>query len=236
MLLSTHGLDASYGGGVNALSGIEIHIAEGEMVCLLGANGAGKTTLVNVISGLVPVRSGDLVFQGTSIRGWRADKRVALGIALCPEGRKLFPQMTVLENMRLGAYLVRDHGRIGESAGHCFDLFPILREKRHDPAGTLSGGQQQMLAVSRALMSQPRLLILDEPSLGLSPMLVQEIYRVIAGIAAAGTTVLLVEQNASVALEHCGRGYVLETGQIVLEGTRDELRSNEKVIKAYLGG
>lgn len=236
MLFSTEDLHASYGGGVEVISEVIIHVDEGEMVCLLGANGAGKTTLIKVIAGLVPALRGRISFEGQSIEHRPPAHRVRLGISVCPEGRKLFPQMTVLENLRLGAYLVRDRKQIRKTRDYCLDLFPMLRDKQHQLAGTLSGGQQQMLAVSRALMSLPRLLILDEPSLGLSPLLVQDIYRVIAEVAASGTSVLLVEQNASVALEYCRRGYVLETGRITLEGSREQLRSDPNIVKAYLGG
>ena len=234
MLFRAEKVYASYGGDVDILQGIRFEIERGEVVSFLGANGAGKTTVVKAVSGLIPVR-GKMEFDGERIEGIPAYERVRRGISMCPEGRKLFPQLTVLENLRLGAYLTRDKGQINKSIEENFVFFPILRERQAQPAGTLSGGEQQMLALSRALMSRPKLFMLDEPSLGLAPMVTEEIYRAIASIASRGTTLLLVEQNASVALGVSDRGYVLETGKIVLEGTRDELKANSRVKAAYLG-
>jgi len=235
MLFKAVNVYASYGGDVDILKDISFQIGSGEVVSFLGANGAGKTTLVKAVSGLIPAR-GKIEFDGKRLDGIPAYERVRRGISMCPEGRKLFPQLTVLENLRLGAYLTKSKGQIRVSIEDNFTLFPILKERQTQMAGTLSGGQQQMLALSRALMSRPKLFILDEPSLGLAPMVIEEIYRAIASIASRGTTLLLVEQNASVALGISDRGYVLETGKIVLEGTRDELKANSRVKAAYLGG
>ena len=235
MLFKAVNVYASYGGDVDILKDISFQIGSGEVVSFLGANGAGKTTLVKAVSGLIPAK-GKFEFDGKRLDGIPAYERVRRGISMCPEGRKLFPQLTVLENLRLGAYLTKSKGQIRVSIEDNFTLFPILKERQAQMAGTLSGGQQQMLALSRALMSRPKLFILDEPSLGLAPMVIEEIYRAIASIASRGTTLLLVEQNASVALGISDRGYVLETGKIVLEGTRDELKANSRVKAAYLGG
>jgi branched-chain amino acid transport system ATP-binding protein len=235
MLFKAVNVYASYGGDVDILKDISFQIGSGEIVSFLGANGAGKTTLVKAVSGLIPAK-GKIEFDGKRLDGIPAYERVRRGMSMCPEGRKLFPQLTVLENLRLGAYLTKSKGQIRVSIEDNFTLFPILKERQAQMAGTLSGGQQQMLALSRALMSRPKLFILDEPSLGLAPMVIEEIYRAIASIASRGTTLLLVEQNASVALGISDRGYVLETGKIVLEGTRDELKANSRVKAAYLGG
>jgi branched-chain amino acid transport system ATP-binding protein len=236
MLFRGVDIHTSYGGGVDILKGLNVEIDKGEVVTLLGANGAGKTTLVKVISGLLAVSKGKLEFEGEAIEGTAANERVRLGISMCPEGRKLFGEMTVLENLKLGAYLVKDREQINQSIEDNFKLFPILKKRQNQIAGTLSGGEQQMLALSRALMSRPKLFILDEPTLGLAPLVVTQIYEVIAAIAHRGTTLLLVEQNASVAVEISQRGYVLETGKIVLEGSRNELKSNPRIREAYLGG
>ena len=227
---------ASYGGDVEVLKGITLEVDRSEVVCLLGANGAGKTTLVKAVSGLLPLVSGRLNFDGQRIEKKPANQRVRIGISMCPEGRKLFHQLTVIENIRLGAYLRKDKRGIIESMKDCFRLFPVLEKRQSQIAGTLSGGEQQMLALSRALMSKPKLLILDEPTLGLAPMVVEEIYTAIAEIVAKGMTLLLVEQNASKALGISQRGYVLETGKIVMSGTREELQANPRVREAYLGG
>jgi branched-chain amino acid transport system ATP-binding protein len=235
MLFKGHDIHASYGGGVEILKGISLDIESGEVVTLLGANGAGKTTLARVISGLLPLSRGKLEFDGEAIEATSANERVRRGISMCAEGRKLFGKMTVLENLRLGGYLVKHMDQIEQSIEENFRLFPILEKRQNQMAATLSGGEQQMLALSRALMSRPKLFILDEPTLGLAPMLVTQIYEVIAEIASRGTTMLLVEQNASVALEISKRGYVLETGRIVIEGSREELKENQRVREAYLG-
>ncbi len=236
MLFRGEDLYASYGGDVEVLKGITLEVDRGEVVCLLGANGAGKTTLVKAVSGLLPLARGELRFDGQRIEKKSANQRVRCGISMCPEGRKLFHQLTVLENIRLGAYLRKDKRGIVESMKDCFKLFPILEKRQTQVAGTLSGGEQQMLALSRALMSQPKLLILDEPTLGLAPMVVEEIYTAITEIVSKGMTLLLVEQNASKALGISQRGYVLETGKIVMSGSRDELQANPRVREAYLGG
>jgi branched-chain amino acid transport system ATP-binding protein len=236
MLFKGIDIHTSYGGGVDILKGLNIEIDKGEVVTLLGANGAGKTTLVKVVSGLLSVSRGKLEFEGEAIEGTSANERVRRGISMCPEGRKLFGEMTVLENLKLGAYLIKDKGQINQSIEDNFKLFPILKKRQKQIAGTLSGGEQQMLALSRALMSHPKLFILDEPTLGLAPIVVTQIYEVIAEIARRGTTLLLVEQNASVAVEISQRGYVLETGKIVLEGSRNELKANPRIRDAYLGG
>jgi branched-chain amino acid transport system ATP-binding protein len=236
MLFRTSDIYVSYGGDVNILKGISFGIKEGEVVTFLGANGAGKTTLVKAVSGLIPIVRGEMEFGGHRIEGTSANERVRRGISMCPEGRKLFPQLTVWENLRLGGYLTKSKEEIARNIEDNFRLFPILKERQKQMAGTLSGGQQQMLALSRALMSKPKLFILDEPSLGLAPKVIEEIYRAISAIASKGTTLLLVEQNASVALGISHRGYVLETGKIVLEGSREELRNNPRVKAAYLGG
>ncbi len=236
MLFNAVSVYVSYGGGVEVLQDIGFHVASGEVVSFLGANGAGKTTLVKAVSGLIPILKGKIEFGGERIESLPANERVRLGISMCPEGRKLFPQLTVWENLRLGAYLTKNREQIKQSIEENFVRFPILQQRQNQLAGTLSGGEQQMLALSRALMSRPQLLILDEPSLGLAPLVIEEIYRAISAIASRGTTLLLVEQNASIALGISDRGYVLETGMIVLEGTKDELRANPRVKAAYLGG
>lgn len=235
MLFRAIDVYACYSGGVEILKSIYLEIGKGEVVSLLGANGAGKTTLVKVISGLIPVSKGRMEFDGERIEDRSAYERVRRGISMCPEGRKLFSQLTVLENLRLGGYLIKNKNQISRSIEDNFSLFPVLKNRQNQMAGTLSGGEQQMLALSRALMSRPKLFILDEPTLGLAPMLVEEIYGAIAAIASRGTTLLLVEQNASMALGISNRGYVLETGKIVLDGTSDELKRNPRVKAAYLG-
>lgn len=236
MLFKGVDIHTSYGGGVDILKGLNIEIDKGEVVTLLGANGAGKTTLVKVVAGLLSVSRGKLEFEGEAIESTSANERVRRGISMCPEGRKLFGEMTVLENLKLGAYLIKDKEQINQSIEDNFKLFPILKKRQKQFAGTLSGGEQQMLALSRALMSRPKLFILDEPTLGLAPIVVTQIYEVIAEIARRGTTLLLVEQNASIAVEISQRGYVLETGKIVLEGSRNELKANPRIRDAYLGG
>jgi branched-chain amino acid transport system ATP-binding protein len=222
-------------GKVHALKGVSLDVEEGEIVTLIGNNGAGKSTLLKTVSGLLRPTSGSLEFLGERIDGLPSDVIVSRGISQAPEGRRLFPRSSVLENLEMGAYTRSDAEGVREDIERHMDRFPILRERKDQMAGTLSGGEQQMLTIARALMSQPRLLMLDEPSLGLMPMLVKEIFDIIQEIHAQGTTILLIEQNARKALGVAGRGYVLETGEIVLEGTAEELRSNDQVRKAYLG-
>ena len=225
-----------YYGNIQALKGISFHIDEGEIVTLIGANGAGKSTLLKTISGLLRPKQGQIIYQGKPIGGKAAQVIVKQGISHVPEGRRVFANMTVEENLQLGAYLRRDRVGIKEDMDKVFDLFPRLNERIKQQAGTLSGGEQQMLAMGRALMAKPKLLLLDEPSMGLAPLLVKTIFRIIEEINAAGTTILLVEQNANLALSIANRAYVVETGKIVLAGTPDELTSSEKVKMAYLGG
>jgi len=226
----------TYYGAIHALKGIDLRVDAGEIVTLIGANGAGKSTTLRTISGLLKVQQGQISFFGESITQLPAHQIVARGLAHCPEGRRIFPDMSVLENLELGAYLRRDTERIAADLERGMTLFPILKERSRQKAGTLSGGEQQMLAIARALMSRPRLLMLDEPSLGLAPALVQQIFRTIEEINAEGTPILLVEQNAHLALQVAHRGYVLETGCIVLEGTGASLLGNDDVRRAYLGG
>jgi branched-chain amino acid transport system ATP-binding protein len=205
------------------------------MVCLIGANGAGKSTTLMTISGIERPVEGTITFEGEEITETLPAKRVALGISQVPEGRLIFPDMSVLENLELGAYLRRGTAGLREDIDQVFDLFPVLGERRRQQGGTLSGGEQQMLAIGRALMSHPRLLLLDEPSLGLAPLIVEQIFKIIQQINAQGTTILLVEQNAHLALQLTHRGYVMETGEITIEGTSDELLNDERVRQAYLG-
>ncbi|HHY63546.1 MAG TPA: ABC transporter ATP-binding protein [Clostridiaceae bacterium] len=223
-------------GVIHALKGISFTVNEGEIVTLIGANGAGKTTTLRTISGLKKPTSGSIIFEGKDITHSTAQERVRLGISQAPEGRRVFPSMTVLENLELGAFLRKDKKGIADDLKMVYDHFPILADRKKQAAGTLSGGEQQMLAIGRALMSRPRLLLLDEPSMGLAPLLVQEIFNIIKEINKAGTTILLVEQNASMALQIADRAYVMETGSIVLSGTGEELMQSEDIKKAYLGG
>jgi len=223
-------------GGVTALRGISLEVKAGQLVALIGANGAGKSTALRAISGLVPPRSGSMVFDGRDITGVRAPRVLACGIAHCPEGRKVFPHMSVEENLMMGAYLRTSKVEIAADRDRIYADFPRLYERRRQAAGTLSGGEQQMLAIGRALMSRPRLIMFDEPSLGLAPNIVERTFAIIRRIRDAGTTVLLVEQNAFAALEMCDNAYLLESGQIVLSGRGGELIENEHVRKAYLGG
>jgi branched-chain amino acid transport system ATP-binding protein len=222
-------------GGIHALRDLSIAIREGEVVTLIGANGAGKSTTLRAISGLVPPASGRVTFDGEVITGAPAHTLVTRGISMSPEGRGVFANLTVLENLEMGAYRVRDRRQIAQDLERAFSLFPRLQERLKQRAGTLSGGEQQMLAMARALMSRPRLLLLDEPSLGLAPIVCQTIFITIDAIKAAGTTVLLVEQNASVALQHSDRGYVLETGAVILDGDAADIAADPRVRQAYLG-
>jgi len=223
----------SYYGNIHALRGISLTVEEGEIVTLIGSNGAGKTTTLRSIHGVLPPRAGKVIFAGEEIQGTPAHDMIGKGIAQSPEGRKIFPRMTVLENLEMGAYHRSDD--IREDLDRVFELFPRLKERVKQEAGTMSGGEQQMLAIGRALMSRPKLLLLDEPSMGLSPVLVERIFDIIREINAQGTTILLVEQNANVALEIATRGYVLETGSIVNSAPADKLREDPKVREAYLG-
>ena len=234
MLLEINDLTLLYG-RIEALHGISLQVDEGEIVALIGANGAGKTTTMRAISGLRPVAKGRIAFGGQDITRLRADKRVGLGIGQSPEGRGVFPGMTVLENLEVGAYTRRDKDGIASDLERVFGLFPRLAERHKQVGGTLSGGEQQMLAVGRALMTRPKLLLLDEPSMGLAPMLIQQIFEIITEINQQGTTILLVEQNAQQALSRAHRAYVLETGRIVKSGTGEALLDDPSVKDAYLG-
>jgi branched-chain amino acid transport system ATP-binding protein len=223
-------------GSIHVLKDVNLKVAAGEIIALIGANGAGKSTTLMSVSGIVPPRSGEILFQGNSVQTMSPDAICSLGIAQVPEGRHIFPYLTVMENLHMGAFLRRDRQGIKKDLDDIFDLFPILTERRHQQGGTLSGGEQQMLAISRALMARPRLLLLDEPSLGLAPIIVKQIFEIIQRINARdGTAVLLVEQNANLALKIAKRGYVMENGRITLSDSSFNLLSNEEVRKAYLG-
>ena len=225
----------TYYGNIQALRGVSLRVEEGEVVTLIGSNGAGKTTTLRTIQGLLRPRSGKILFEGGSLESLSTQAIVRLGIAQSPEGRLIFPRMTVLENLEMGAFSRRDSLGIKSDTERVLNLFPRLRERINQKGGTLSGGEQQMVAIARALMARPRLLLLDEPSMGLAPMLVTQIFSIIRDINSQGTTILLVEQNARMALTVADRGYVLQTGQVVLQGTATDLQSNEIVRKAYLG-
>jgi branched-chain amino acid transport system ATP-binding protein len=226
----------AYYGNIHALKGVSLTVEEGEIVTLIGANGAGKSTTLNTICGLVNPRSGTIRLEGEDINGLPPHEVVGRGVSQAPEGRRVFGRLTVQENLEMGAFLRDDKDGISQDTRRVFDLFPRLEERRRQLGGTLSGGEQQMLAIGRALMAHPRVLLLDEPSMGLAPLLVEDIFRVIRQLNEEGTTILLVEQNALMALSVARRGYVLETGQVVLAGTADELRENPQVQEAYLGG
>ena len=223
-----------YYGSIHAIKGVSFEVNEGEIVTLIGANGAGKSTTLNTVAGLLKPRSGAITFEGHQVAGTPASKIVPQGMALCPEGRRVFQQMTVRENLEMGGY-TRPAGEIGASLDDVFERFPRLKELHRQIAGTLSGGEQQMLAMGRALMSKPRLLMLDEPSMGLAPLLVEQIFDIIGELNRAGTTILLVEQNAQMALSIANRAYVLETGNIVKSGDAHLLMNDDDVRKAYLG-
>ena len=233
-LLVLEGVDVFYG-AIHALRQVSLTVRPGEVVTLIGANGAGKSTTLRAITGLVPAQSGRILFEGQPIGGTPPYELVARGISMSPEGRGVFANLTVLENLEMGAYLTKNKTQIAEGLERSFTLFPRLRERKKQPAGTLSGGEQQMLAMARALMSRPKLLLLDEPSLGLSPILCQTIFGTIDAIKATGTTVLLVEQNAHAALKHADRAYVLETGAVLLEGPAAQIAADPRVREAYLG-
>ena len=223
-----------YYGVIQALKGISFEVEEGDVIALIGANGAGKTTTLHTITGLIPAKSGSIVFEGEDITRVPGHKLVSMGIAHVPEGRRVFAQLTVLQNLKMGAYTRNDKQEIEETIQKVYKRFPRLEERKNQLAGTLSGGEQQMLAMGRALMSHPRLIVMDEPSMGLSPIYVNEIFDIIKEISADGTTVLLVEQNAKKALSIANKAYVLETGSIVLKGDAKELMNNDQVKKAYL--
>ena len=225
----------TYYGNIHALKGISLTVKEGEVVTLIGSNGAGKTTTLRTIQGLLRPREGTVLFEGKPLESLSTEAIVRLGISQSPEGRLIFPRMTVQENLEMGAYLRNDTLGIKSDMEKALNLFPRLRERISQKGGTLSGGEQQMLAIGRALMSRPRLLLLDEPSMGLAPMLVSQIFAIIRDINAQGTTILLVEQNARMALSVAHRGYVIQTGEVVVAGTATDLQSNETVRKAYLG-
>jgi branched-chain amino acid transport system ATP-binding protein len=225
----------TYYGTIHALKGISLDVREGEIVTLLGANGAGKTTTLRSINGLNRARQGSIRFQGRDITGTAAHEIVKRGIAQSPEGRRLFPRMTVTENLEMGAFQRKDRSEVKEDMDRVFGLFPRLQERRSQKAGTMSGGEQQMCAIGRALMARPKLLLLDEPSLGLAPIFVERIFEIVKTINEQGTSILLVEQNALMALDHASRGYVMETGKIVLADSAAALKTNEQVRKTYLG-
>jgi len=226
----------TYYGNIQALKGVTLEIKQGEIVTLIGANGAGKSTTLMSISGLVPPRSGGVEFEGQIITGMTPNDIVSLGICQVPEGRRIFPYLSVVENLDMGAFLRKDKSEISKDLDYVLELFPILAERRNQAGGTLSGGEQQMLAISRALMARPRLLLLDEPSLGLAPLVVKRIFEIIQKINAENnTTIFLVEQNANLALKVAHRGYVMENGKVTLSDTADNLLVNEEVRKAYLG-
>lgn len=234
-MLKVENLHINYG-FIEAVKGIDFIVNDGEIVALIGANGAGKTTTMHALSGLIKAKSGSIVLDGKDITKVPANKTVSLGLIQVPEGRHVFASQTVLENLTLGSYLCKDKKLIEDNLNHVFELFPRLKERQKQLAGTLSGGEQQMLAMGRALMSNPKVLLLDEPSMGLSPLLVKEIFAIIKEINDNGTTVFVVEQNAKMALEIASRAYVMETGKIVLSGTGKELLASDAVSKAYLGG
>ncbi|GAX90879.1 ABC transporter ATP-binding protein [Effusibacillus lacus] len=233
-MLKVENLQVNYG-NVNALKGVSLHIEQGEVVTLIGSNGAGKSTLLKTISGLIRPKSGSITFQGEDITRLSPDVIVARGIAHVPEGRRIFTNMTVMENLKIGAYQRRDKDQLKADYEEVFSLFPILRDRAEQMAGTLSGGEQQMLALSRALLSKPKLLLLDEPSLGLAPVMVDTVFDVIDQVRKSGITILLVEQNAHLALESSKRAYVLETGEIKLSGDSQALMEDSRIVEAYLG-
>jgi branched-chain amino acid transport system ATP-binding protein len=233
-MLTLENVNVFYG-AIHALRDVSLTVNSGEVVTLIGANGAGKSTTLRAITGLLTPRSGRIVFEGLDVAGMPAHRLVARGISMSPEGRGVFANLTVLENLEMGAYLTTDRSIVKRDLERAFALFPRLKERMKQRAGTLSGGEQQMLAIGRALMSRPKLLLLDEPSLGLAPIVCQTIFNTIDEIKAAGTTVLLVEQNASAALKHADRGYVLETGEVILQGSAASIACDSRVREAYLG-
>jgi branched-chain amino acid transport system ATP-binding protein len=233
-LLELKALQVAYG-GIQAVKGIDLMVAEGELVCLIGANGAGKTTTLKGITGLQPIKSGKIHYAGEDITSKPAFQLVRKGLSMVPEGRGVFGALTIEENLAMGAYVRDDHAAIRQDVERVFELFPRLKERRKQTAGTLSGGEQQMLAMGRAMMSRPKLLLLDEPSMGLAPLMVQKVFETVLAISREGVTILLIEQNAKLALEVSGRGYVMESGEITLQGEAKQLLSDPKVRAAYLG-
>lgn len=233
-MLEIKDLHVSYG-GIQALRGVSLNVPDGKIVTLIGANGAGKSTLMRTISGLVKAQSGSILWNGQELLGKPIDQIVASGIAMSPEGRRVFADLTVLENLKIGAYLRKDKAETEKDLEWVYSLFPRLKERSWQSAGTLSGGEQQMLAVARALMSRPKLMMMDEPSLGLAPLIVRDIFQIIREINKQGVTILLIEQNANMALHTADKGYVLETGEIILEGPGRELLENPVIREAYLG-
>jgi branched-chain amino acid transport system ATP-binding protein len=234
VILKVSGLEVSYG-GIHAVKGIDFHIDKGELVTLIGANGAGKTTTLKAITGLLPFKAGDVSYRGESIRGRQTFKLLRSGLAMVPEGRGVFSRMTITENLLMGAYIRDDAAGIQADIDKMFGIFPRLKERANQLAGTMSGGEQQMLAMARALMSQPELLLLDEPSMGLSPIMVDKIFEVVRDISAQGVTILLVEQNARLALQAADRGYVMESGLVTMTGVANDMLNDPKVRAAYLG-
>jgi branched-chain amino acid transport system ATP-binding protein len=233
-MLKVRDLVVAYG-GIEALKGISLDVPDGKIVTLIGANGAGKSTLLRSIIGLVKVKSGSVEYNGDTLTGLNSQQIVSKGLTLVPEGRRVFPNLTVLENLRIGAYMRKDEDGIAADIKRIYEIFPRLEERNWQMAGTLSGGEQQMLALGRALMSRPKLMMMDEPSLGLAPLVIKEIFNIIRSINENGTTVLLVEQNANMALKVAHHAYVLETGRIMMEGSGKELLENEEIKEAYLG-
>jgi branched-chain amino acid transport system ATP-binding protein len=233
-MLQLRGLSVSYG-GIRAVRGVDLNVARGELVCLIGANGAGKSTTLRAICGLVPTASGEMLYEGDSIVGTPSYRLARQGLVMVPEGRGIFGQLTIEENLAMGGYVRRDGAELRRDTDRVFELFPRLAERRRQAAGTLSGGEQQMLAIGRAIIARPRLLLLDEPSMGLAPLMVERIFEVIRKISAEGVTILLIEQNARLALEVSTRGYVMESGSLILEGPSSQLLGDSKVRAAYLG-
>jgi branched-chain amino acid transport system ATP-binding protein len=233
-LLALRKLEVAYG-GIQAVKGIDLEVGKGELVCLIGANGAGKTTTLKGVCGLLPVKAGTIHYEGKNVTGKPAFQLVQRGLAMVPEGRGVFGALTIEENLAMGAYIRNDTAGVKSDIERVFDLFPRLKERRRQTAGTLSGGEQQMLAMGRALMSRPKLLLLDEPSMGLAPLMVQKVFETIVMVSSEGTTILLVEQNAKLALEVSRRGYVMESGEITLEGEAKSLLHDPQVRAAYLG-
>ena len=233
-MLEIKNLEVDYG-MIQAIKGLSFEVKEGEVIALIGANGAGKTTTLHAVTGLIPVKSGEIIFEGKNITKVPGHKIVSMGMAHVPEGRRVFAQLSVYQNLKMGAYTRKDKEEIKKNLEMVYRRFPRLEERKNQMAGTLSGGEQQMLAMGRALMSQPKIILMDEPSMGLSPIFVNEIFDIIKEVSAAGTTVLLVEQNAKKALSIADRAYVLETGKITLQGDAKELMNDESVKKAYLG-
>jgi len=233
-LLELKKLEVAYG-GIHAVKGIDLHVGEGELVCLIGANGAGKTTTLKGICGLQPVKAGSILYAGANITGRPSFELVRRGLAMVPEGRGVFGALTIEENLAMGAYVRRDAAGVRADIERVFDLFPRLKERRRQTAGTLSGGEQQMLAMGRALMSKPKLLLLDEPSMGLAPLMVQKVFETVLAVSKEGVTILLIEQNAKLALEVSHRGYVMESGEITLKGEAKALLHDPAVRAAYLG-